>query len=87
VNLGVVIARTRKEPPVTLTESDLSELLDALKAGELTERVPTSLEWILEQLMKPRPRPGSALAATSAPKGAPPSATDCGPGCCRRSSP
>jgi putative transposase len=37
---------------VTLTESDLSELLDALKAGEFTERIRSSLEWILQQLIE-----------------------------------
>ena len=30
------------EPPVTLTESDLSELLAALKAGEMTDTIRTS---------------------------------------------
>jgi putative transposase len=37
---------------VALTESDLSELLAALKAGELTDTVRTSLEWILQQLIE-----------------------------------
>jgi putative transposase len=37
---------------VTLTESDLSELLEAIKAGELTERIRTSLEWVLQQLIE-----------------------------------
>ena len=37
---------------MTLTESDLSELLDALKAGEFTERIRTSLEWVLQQLIE-----------------------------------
>ncbi|HLX88303.1 MAG TPA: hypothetical protein VKR22_07615 [Acidimicrobiales bacterium] len=36
---------------MTLTEFDLSELLDALKAGECTERR-TSLERVLQQLIK-----------------------------------
>jgi putative transposase len=37
---------------MTLTESDLSELLTALKAGEFSERIRTSLEWILQQLIE-----------------------------------
>jgi putative transposase len=37
---------------VTLTESDLSHLLAALKAGEFTERIRTSLEWILQELIE-----------------------------------
>ncbi len=37
---------------MTLTDSDLSELLAALKAGEVTETVRTSLEWILQQLIE-----------------------------------
>jgi putative transposase len=37
---------------VTLTESDLSELLAALKAGEFTDRIRTSLEWILQELIE-----------------------------------
>ncbi len=43
---------TKETSPVTLTESDLSELLAALKAGEFTERIRTSLEWILQQLIE-----------------------------------
>jgi transposase-like protein len=37
---------------VALTESDLSELLAALRAGEMTDTVRTSLEWILQQLIE-----------------------------------
>lgn len=37
---------------MTLTEFDLSELLAALKAGEMTEKIRTSLEWILQQLIE-----------------------------------
>jgi putative transposase len=37
---------------VTLTDSDLSELLAALKAGEFDERIRTSLEWVLQQLIE-----------------------------------
>ena len=43
---------TKETTPVTLTESDLSEPLAALKAGEFTERIRTSLEWILQQLIE-----------------------------------
>jgi putative transposase len=37
---------------VALTESDLSELLAALKAGEMTDTIRMSLEWILQQLIE-----------------------------------
>ena len=37
---------------MTLTESDLSELLAALQAGEMTEKIRTSLEWVLQQLIE-----------------------------------
>ena len=37
---------------MALTDSDLSELLAALKAGEMTDRIRTSLEWILQQLIE-----------------------------------
>ena len=37
---------------MALTEFDLSELLAALKAGELTDTIRTSLEWILQQLIE-----------------------------------
>ena len=43
---------TKEMPPVALTESDLSELLAALKAGEMTDTIRTSLEWILQQLIE-----------------------------------
>lgn len=36
---------------MALTDSDLSELLDALRAGEMTDTIRTSLEWILQQLI------------------------------------
>ncbi len=51
--LDVFLQEHAKETrPVTLTESDLSDLLAALKAGEFTERIRTSLEWILQQLIE-----------------------------------
>ena len=37
---------------MALTESDLSALLDALKAGEFDERIRTSVQWILQQLIE-----------------------------------
>ena len=37
---------------MALTESDLSELLAALQAGEMTDTIRTSLEWILNQLIE-----------------------------------
>jgi putative transposase len=37
---------------VTLTDHDLSELLAAVKAGEMTETIRTSLAWLLQQLIE-----------------------------------
>ena len=37
---------------MALTESDLSDLLAALKAGELTDTIRRRLEWILQQLIE-----------------------------------
>lgn len=37
---------------MTLTNHDLSELLAALKAGEMTETVRTSLAWVLQALIE-----------------------------------
>ena len=37
---------------MTLTDHDLSELLDALKAGELTDVVRSSLTWVLQELIE-----------------------------------
>ncbi len=37
---------------MTLTDFDLSELLAALKGGEMTDTIRTSLEWILQQLIE-----------------------------------
>ena len=34
------------------TDSDLSELLEAVKAGEMTEKIRTSLAWVLQQLIE-----------------------------------
>ena len=37
---------------MTLTDHDLSKLLAALQAGELTDPIRTSLEWVLQQLIE-----------------------------------
>ena len=37
---------------MTHHDSDLSELLDALRAGEMTDTIRTSLEWIIQQLIE-----------------------------------
>ncbi len=37
---------------MTLTDHDLSELLAALKAGEVTDTIRASLEWILQELIE-----------------------------------
>jgi putative transposase len=53
VILDVFLAEHREEiTPMALTESDLSALLDALKAGEFDERIRTSLQWVLQQLIE-----------------------------------
>jgi hypothetical protein len=38
-------AHVEGDPPVTLPDFDLSKLLSALKAGEMTDTSLTSLEW------------------------------------------
>jgi hypothetical protein len=66
----------KEKPPVALTEFDLSQLLAALKAGEMTDTIRASLEWMLQHLIEAeatvvigaapmsalRPRPRSATA-------------------------
>jgi putative transposase len=42
----------RRHTPVAFTDSDLSELLAAVQAGELTEKIRTSLTWVLQQLIE-----------------------------------
>jgi len=37
---------------MTLTNHDLTELLAALKAGEMTETIRTSLQWVLQALIE-----------------------------------
>lgn len=37
---------------MTLTESDLSALLAAVKAGDMTETVRTSVAWVLQELIE-----------------------------------
>jgi putative transposase len=51
--LGVSLAGYTKETtPVTLSNNDLSELLVALNESEITDRVRTSLQWILQELIE-----------------------------------
>jgi transposase-like protein len=53
VSLGVFLPGFTKEmPPVALDESDLSELLAALRAGDMTDTIRASLEWVLQQLIE-----------------------------------
>ena len=69
---------------MALTESDLSDLLAALKAGDMTDTIRTSLEWILQQLIEAeatavigaRPHERTDTRTT-------PSATGTELGCCR----
>jgi hypothetical protein len=44
----VPVGITTKETPETLTDHDLPELLAALQAGEVTDRIRQSPEWILQ---------------------------------------
>ena len=37
---------------MTLTDHDLSELLAAIKAGDMTDKIRSSLEWVLQQLIE-----------------------------------
>ena len=37
---------------MTLTDSDLSDLLAAVQAGEMTEKIRTSLAWVLQALIE-----------------------------------
>jgi transposase-like protein len=37
---------------VTISDHDLSDLLDALRAGEVTDTIRASLEWVLQQLIE-----------------------------------
>jgi len=37
---------------VTLTEFDLSDLLVAVQAGDITDTIRTSLAWVLQQLIE-----------------------------------
>ena len=37
---------------MTLTDFDLSELLAAIKAGDMTDKIRSSLEWVLQQLIE-----------------------------------
>ena len=46
---------------MTLTDHDLSELVAALKAGEVTDTIRASLAWILQQLIIASQGPESLL--------------------------
>jgi putative transposase len=43
---------TKESTPVTLTESDLSALLAAVTAGDITEPIRHSLAWVLQELVE-----------------------------------
>jgi hypothetical protein len=76
VTLGVFLPGITKETtPVTLTDHDLSELA-ALEAGEVTDQIRQSLEWILQALIEAAVArmvspgsPGHRRAAACAPGG------------------
>jgi hypothetical protein len=67
---------------VALTDSDLSDLLVALKAGEMNDTIRTSLEWILQQLIEVEAAVAIGVGPTSAPMPAPPSRNGTDHGCC-----
>jgi transposase-like protein len=53
VKLDVFLpGHTKETTPVTLTDHDLSALLAAVQAGEMTETVRTSLAWVLQELIE-----------------------------------
>jgi putative transposase len=54
VTLGVFLAgiTRRRTTPVTATDHDLSDLLAALQAGDLSDPIRSSLEWVLQQLIE-----------------------------------
>jgi putative transposase len=53
VTLDVFLTRTHEgEHAGDLTDFDLSELLAAVQAGEMTETVRLSLSWVLQQLIE-----------------------------------
>ena len=67
---------------MALTESDLSKLLDALRAGEVTDTVRRSLEWILQQLSEGKP-PVIGTAPHERTRHGRTTAAGIAPGCCR----
>jgi transposase-like protein len=54
VSLGVFLPgfTSKGDTPVALTKSDLSELLAAVQAGEMTEKIRASLAWVLQALIE-----------------------------------
>jgi transposase-like protein len=53
VKLDVFLPEHTKETtPVTLTDHDLSDLLAAVTAGDITDTVRTSLSWVLQELIE-----------------------------------
>jgi hypothetical protein len=67
VSLGVLLAgfTPRRFTPVTFTDSDLSELLAAVKAGEIAEKILTSLAHMLATKFPRCPRCSPTPARTS----------------------
>ena len=68
---------------MTHSEFDLSDLLDALRAGELTDPIRTSLQRVLQHLIELEATEAIGAARTNEPNRAPTSATVTGCGCCR----
>ncbi len=74
---------TKETTPVALTDSDLSELLDALRAGEMIDIIRTSVEWILQELIEAEATEVIGAGPHERTRTGRTSATGTGPGCCR----
>jgi hypothetical protein len=70
---------TKETTPGTLAESDLSELLAAVQAGEMTEKIRTSLAWVLQQLIEAELTATIGAGPDERSDPAPPNATAIGP--------
>jgi len=88
--IGVILGVYRqvhtlgRTEPMALSQSDLSELLDAFRAGDGVNLIRDAVQLPPQELIETaRPPSRSVLAATSAPTPARPSATVTARGCWR----
>lgn len=83
--LGVSEAGYTKETNASdLTNKNLSELLAALNEAEIIQRVRTSLQWVLQELIEAEASSMIGAGPMSAPTPGPTSETVIGPGRCPR---